>query len=102
MEMFVSSYVNVLYIYPDSVFKLVLPKTQNQLDKPVCFTHANVLLSYVNETIFAWKPAFLQDACQSSCGPGQVTWYEGYLKMHDVGEGPGAILFSSETFPFFN
>ena len=37
----------------DSVFKLVLPKTQNQyvlLDKPVCFTHANVLSSYVNET----------------------------------------------------
>ena len=34
---------------PDSVFKLVLPKTQNRLDKPVCFTHANVLLSYVNK-----------------------------------------------------
>ena len=33
---------------PDSVFKLVLPKTQNRL-KPVCFTHANVLLSYVSE-----------------------------------------------------
>ena len=26
-------------------------KTQNQVDKPVCFTHANVLLSYVNETM---------------------------------------------------
>ena len=36
----------------DSVFKLVPPKTQNQLDKPVCFTYANVLLSYVNETIY--------------------------------------------------
>ena len=34
-----------------SVFKSVLPKTQNQLGKPVCFTHANVLLSYVNETV---------------------------------------------------
>ena len=34
-------------------------------NKPVCFTHANVLLSYVNETIFAWKPTFLQDSCQS-------------------------------------
>ena len=43
----------------DSVFKLVPPnKTQNPLDKPVCFTHANVLLSYVHETVFAWKPAF--------------------------------------------
>ena len=36
----------------DPVFKLVLPKTQNLIDKPVCFTHANVLLSYVNETMF--------------------------------------------------
>ena len=35
---------------PDSVFKLVPPKTQNQLDKPVCFTHTIVLLIYVNET----------------------------------------------------
>ena len=35
----------------DSVFKSVPLKTQNQLDKPVCFTHANVLLSYVNETM---------------------------------------------------
>ena len=43
----------------DSVFKLVLPKTQNQLYKPVCFTHTNVLLSYVNKTVSAWKPAFL-------------------------------------------
>ena len=43
----------------DSVFKSVLPKTQNRLDKPVCFTHANILLGYVNETVFAWKPAFL-------------------------------------------
>ena len=35
-----------------SVFKLVLPKTQNQLDKPVCFTHKIVLLIYVNESIY--------------------------------------------------
>ena len=33
-----------------SVFRLVRPKTQNRLDKPVCFTHATVLLSYVHET----------------------------------------------------
>ena len=77
---------------PDSVFKLVLPKTQNRLDKLLCSTHANVLLSYVNETVFAWKPAFLQDSRQSFCGPGQLTWCQGYLKMHVVGEGPGAIL----------
>ena len=29
----------------DSVFKSVLPKTQNRLDKPVCFTR------FVNETM---------------------------------------------------
>ena len=28
------------------------PKSQNILDKPVCFTHGNVLLSYVNETVY--------------------------------------------------
>ena len=34
----------------DSVFKFASPKTQNRLDKPVRFTHVNVLLSYFNET----------------------------------------------------
>ena len=63
------------------------PKTQNRLDKPVCFTHANVLLSYVNETIFAWKPAFLQDSSQSFYGPGQLTLCQCYLKMYVMGEG---------------
>ena len=97
MEMFVLSYVNELYIYPRlcwfcCVLKLVPPKTQNQLDKPVCFTHANVLLSYVNETVFAWKPAFLQDSCQSFYGPGQLTLCQCYLKMHVVGKAPGASL----------
>ena len=66
------------------------PKTQNRLDKPVCFTHANVLLSYVNENIFAWKPALLQDSCQSFYGP--LTLCQCYLKMHVVGEGPNASL----------
>ena len=39
--MFVLSYVSELCIYPRFF--------QNHLDKPVCFTHANVLLSYVSE-----------------------------------------------------
>ena len=64
MEMLVLSYVNELCIYPRLRLQVILPKTQNQLDKPVCFTHANVLLSYVNETVFAWQLAFLQDSCQ--------------------------------------
>ena len=76
----------------DPVFKSVLPKTQNLLDKPVCFTHANVHLNYVNKTVFAWKPAFLQDSCQSFYGQGQLTLCQCYLKMHVLGKGPGAIL----------
>ena len=72
-------------MYLDSVFKSIPPKTQNPLDKLVCFTHTNILLSYVNETVFTWKPAFLQDSCQLSL-------YRCYLKMHVVGEGPGASL----------
>ena len=90
---------------PDSVFKLVLPKTQNRLDKQVCFTHANVLLSYVNESVFAWKPAFLQDSVNHSVvwdiSPGAKVISQCKLW---VGEGPGAqaCLFSFKTFPFSN
>ena len=82
------SYVFIL----DSVFKSVQPKTQNRFDKPVCFTHANVLLSYVNEAVFAWKPAFLQDSYQSFYGPGQLSLCQYYLKMHVMCEGPSASL----------
>ena len=76
----------------DSAFKETLPKTQNQLDKPVCLIHANVLLSYVNEIAFAWKPAFLQDSCQSFYSLGQLSLCQPYLKMHVVVEGTGASL----------
>ena len=79
-------------MYLDSVFKLIPLKTQNPLDKLVRFTHANILLSYVNENVFAWKPTFLQDSCQSFYGWGQLSLCQCYLKMHVVGEGPGAIL----------
>ena len=52
MAMFFLSYVNEPYvIYPRLHLQVGSPKTQNQLDKPVCFTHANILLSYVNETM---------------------------------------------------
>ena len=76
----------------DSVFKSVPPKTQNGLDKPVCFTHTNVFLSHVIKTVFAWKPAFLRDSCQLFYGLGQLTLCQYYLKMHVVGERPGASL----------
>ena len=80
MKIFVLNYVNELCIYLDSVFKWAPPKTQNGLDKPECFTHANILLSYVNETVLAEKPAFLQDSCQSFYGQGQSTLCQYYLK----------------------
>ena len=32
--------------------------------------------------LFDWKPAFLQDSCQSFYGPGQLTLCQCYLKMH--------------------
>ena len=41
--------INYVFIL-GSVFNSVLPKAQNQIGTPVCFNHANVLLSYVNET----------------------------------------------------
>ena len=90
-----------LHIYPRFCLQVCSPKTQNRLDKSVCFTHENVLLSHVNETVFAWKPPFLQDSCQSFYGLGQLTLCQCYLKMYVVGEGTDANL-SFETFPFFN
>ena len=81
------------YIFTlDSVFKWVPPKTENSLNRPVYFTHANVLLSYVVELVFAWKPAFLQDSCQSFYGQGQLTLCQCCFKMHVVGEEPDASL----------
>ena len=92
MEMFILSYVNELCIYPRLCLQVrSCLWLRTDFDKPVCFTQANVLLSYVNETVFAWTPAFLQDSCQSFYGPGQLTLCQCYLKMHGVGEGPGAI-----------
>ena len=85
-------YVNILWTYPRLCLQVGSPKTQNLLDKPVWFTHANVLFSYVNETVLAWKSAFLQDSCQSFYGLGQLTLCQCYLKMHVVGEGSGASL----------
>ena len=92
MEIFILSCVNELCIYPRLYLQVSsCLRLRTDFDKPVCFTLVNVLLSYVNETVFAWIPAFLQDSCQSFSGPGQLTLCQCYLKMHVVGEGPGAI-----------
>ena len=58
--MFFLIYVNELCICPRLCLQIGSPKTQNLLDKPVCFTHANVILSYVNETAFAWNLPFFK------------------------------------------
>ena len=101
MEMFVLSYVNELCIYLRLLVKLVPPKTQNQLDKPVCFTHANVLLSYVNETVFARKLPFFKILVNHFTAQDNSPCANVISKMHDVGEGPGVTL-SFDTFPFSN
>ena len=57
MEMFFLSYVNKLYIY-FRLFKFLLRLRTNLtnqyvlLNKPVDFTHANGLLSYVNDAMY--------------------------------------------------
>ena len=90
-ELFVLSYVNVTLVSVfKSVLSLCLRLRTTWLDRPICFTHANVLLSYVYENIFAWKLPLLQDSCQSFYGP--LTLCQCYLKMHAVGEGPSASL----------
>ena len=61
MDMFALSYVNELCIYPRLCLQ-VGSGSDSELDKPVCFTQANIF-SYVNEPVFVWKPAFLQDSC---------------------------------------
>ena len=43
--------MNYVFIL-DAIFLQVRSKSQNVLDKPVCFTHGNVLLNYVNETMY--------------------------------------------------
>ena len=88
----------------DSFFKLVPTKTQKGFDKPVCFTLANVLLSYVNgSTYLLGNLPFFQDSCQLFYGPGWCTLCQCYLKMHVVGEGPGATLWVPRHFlPLIN
>ena len=47
MEIFFLSYVNEL----DSVFKLVPLKTQNRLDKPVCFIQQTSMFYSTNQYV---------------------------------------------------
>ena len=76
----------------DSVFKLVLPKTQNQLDKPVCFTHKIVLLIYVNETIYLLENLSFFKIHVNRFMAWDDSPGANVISVHVVGEGPGAIL----------
>ena len=77
----------------DSVFKLVLPKTQNQLDKPVCFTHKIVLLIYVNESIYLLgNLSFYRIHVNHVMARDDSPSANVISKCMLVGEGPGAIL----------
>ena len=42
--------------------------------------------------VFTLESVFLQDSCQLFYGPGWLTLCQCYLKMHALGEGPGATL----------
>ena len=92
MAMFFLSFVNEPYvIYPRLHLQVSSLRLRTNLTNQYVLL-ANILLSYVNETVFAWQPAFLQDSCQSFYGQGQLTLCQCYLKIHVVGEGPGARI----------
>ena len=70
---------------PDSILKSPL-KTQNQLDKPVCYTLfslAMLMKLYLYRNMPFFKIHVNRFMAQDD---------QSYLKMHLVGEGPGAIL----------
>ena len=92
MEMFVLSYVNILCIYPRLYLQVGLPKASEPIwQTSILYSYIVLLICYWNYA-FAWKSAFLQDSRQLFFGPRWLTWCQCYLKMHVVGEGPGAIL----------
>ena len=84
----VMSYVFTL----GSVFNSVLPKTQNRLDKPVCFTHANILLSYVNETMSLLGNLSFFKIHVNHFMAQENTLSQCYFKMYVVCEEPQVIL----------
>ena len=47
--------MNYVFILDAIFLQVRSPKSQNVLDKPVCFTHGNVLLSYVNKTMYLFR-----------------------------------------------
>ena len=87
------------HAFPLDCLQISFPE-DSELDKPVCFTHANVLLSYVNKTI-CLEPCLSSRFISIVFWPGKTHLVPSYLKMHVVGDGPGATL-SFETSLFSN
>ena len=57
------------------------------------FSHGKCFfLSYANERCICLEICLLQDSCQLFYGWGWLTLCQCYLKMHVIGEGPGATL----------
>ena len=89
MDMFFFlSYVNELCIYP-RLIQVGSVWLRNDLTNQ-CYPGKYSLKLCWWDYVFACKPAFLQDSCQSFYCLGQLC--QGYLKMHVVGEGPSASL----------
>ena len=98
MEMFVFSCVNVLCMDPRLSSSRFHQDSEPTWQTSV-FDLYSVLLIYVNEIIYLLgKLPFLQDSCQSFYGLGWLSCCQCYLKMHVVGEGPGAILWVLRNF----
>ena len=75
-----------------SFFKPVPPKTQNSLDKLACFTHANVLLSSVNQSTYLLGNLLFFMAHVSHFIAGTIHLVPVLSQNVRVGEGPGATL----------
>ena len=83
----------MIYVFTlDSVFESISLRLRTDLTNQCVLLMQNILLNYVNVTLFAWKPTFLQDSCQSFYGLGQLTLCQCCLKIQVVGEGAGASL----------
>ena len=98
---FVLSYVNVLCIYPRLCLQVGSPKGSEVTWQTSMLYSYIVLLIYVNETIYLYGNLSFFKIHVNWFMAGDDSPGANVISMHVVGEGPGAILLSFETFPFF-
>ena len=94
METFFLSFVNELCTYP-RLFKSVCYRDSEQImaqQTSMFYSWKCSLKLYWWSYVFPWKSALLQDSCQLYYGLGWLKLSQCYLKMHVVGEGPGATF----------